>query len=196
MSDRDNARIMVGVSCCGDLGTLQTLKSPSAVWVASMSVFCLEEVPCHASPVIRDGAREVVRVCRIVKAGLRVAIRMEPLRYLAKLAMLLGDRLRDVIPDRKGAIVACRSNSGDGIENCPRTDVLVCSWLKQYDGTLDVTYLRSAFAFYHIPASDHLPKAMLPFRIKCATLIGSYATKRAISRPVRMSHTTVEWPAS
>ena len=56
--------------------------------------------------------------------------------------------------------------------------------------------LRLAFEFDLIPARDHLPKAMLPLRIKCATLIGSYATKRAISRPVRISHTTVECPAS
>jgi hypothetical protein len=104
-----------------------------------MSDFCLEEVPCHASPVMRDGAREVVRVCRIVKAGLRVAIRMEPLRYLARLAMPLGDRLRKVVPDRKGAVVTRRCDSGDGIKNRSRTNVLICGWLEKYDGALDVT---------------------------------------------------------
>lgn len=45
-----------------------------------MSVFCLEEDPCHAIPVIFEGARDVVKVCNIVKAGLRVAINIEPLR--------------------------------------------------------------------------------------------------------------------
>lgn len=138
MSDRDSALMIVGVSCCGDLGTLQTLRSPSAVWVASMSDFCLEEVPCHASPVMRDGAREVVRVCRIVKAGLRVAMRIEPLRYLVELATKLGDTLRKYIPDRKCAVVTRRSNSGDRIEYCSRTNVLICRWLKKYDGTLNV----------------------------------------------------------
>lgn len=62
-------------------GTLQTLRSPSAVCVASISVFCLDEDPCHARPVMRDGGLFVVKVCSIVKEGRRVAIRMEPLRY-------------------------------------------------------------------------------------------------------------------
>jgi hypothetical protein len=61
--------MIVGASWCGVFGTLQTLRSPSAVWVASMSVFCLEEEPCQAKPVIRDGARDVVSVWRIVNAG-------------------------------------------------------------------------------------------------------------------------------
>lgn len=47
-----------------------------------MSVFCFEDEPCHAKPVILEGAREVVKVCRMVKAGWRVATKIEPLRYL------------------------------------------------------------------------------------------------------------------
>ena len=46
-----------------------------------MSVFCFDEDPCQARPVIRDGALVVVNVCRIVKEGCSVAISMEPLRY-------------------------------------------------------------------------------------------------------------------
>lgn len=46
-----------------------------------MSVFCLDDDPCHASPVILDGARVVVNVCRMVKDGCSVAISIEPLRY-------------------------------------------------------------------------------------------------------------------
>ena len=52
-----------------------------------MSVFCLDADPCHARPVIREGALVVVRVCNIVNEGCRVAIRMEPLRYLIRLAV-------------------------------------------------------------------------------------------------------------
>lgn len=60
---------------------LQTLRSPSIVWVASISVFCLEEEPCQARPVILDGARFVVNVCNIVNEGCKVAISIDPLRY-------------------------------------------------------------------------------------------------------------------
>lgn len=74
--------MIVGESCWPVFGTLHTLRSPSAVCVASMSVFCFDEEPCHARPAIRDGARDVVNVCNIVKAGCNVATRIEPLRYL------------------------------------------------------------------------------------------------------------------
>ena len=78
--------MIVGASCKGALGILQTLRSPSSVCVASISVFCLEEDPCQASPVIRDGALVVVKVCSIVNDGCRVAINMEPFKYLDTLA--------------------------------------------------------------------------------------------------------------
>lgn len=79
--------MMFGCSLLGALGTLHTRRSPSMVCVASMSVFCFEEEPCQASPVMREGARVVVRVCRIVNEGCRVAIRMEPFIYLAESAL-------------------------------------------------------------------------------------------------------------
>lgn len=47
-----------------------------------MSVFCLEEEPCQERPVIREGARVVVRVCIIVNEGCRVAMRIDPFEYL------------------------------------------------------------------------------------------------------------------
>ena len=47
-----------------------------------MSVLAFEDDPCHARPVILDGALVVVNVCKIVKDGCNVAMRMEPLRYL------------------------------------------------------------------------------------------------------------------
>ena len=72
---------MEGGSPVFPLGTLHTRKSPSEVWVASMSVFCLDDDPCQASPVILDGARVVVRVWRMVNEGCNVAMRIDPLRY-------------------------------------------------------------------------------------------------------------------
>lgn len=74
--------MILGGSVAGVFETLQTRKSPSEVCVASISVFCFEEDPCHASPVIGDGPLEVLRVCNMVN-GCSVAIRMEPLRYLS-----------------------------------------------------------------------------------------------------------------
>jgi hypothetical protein len=70
--------MMFGCSVEGGFGTLQTRRSPSIVCVASISVFCFDDDPCQASPVIRDGALVVVNVCNIVKDGCNVAIRIEP----------------------------------------------------------------------------------------------------------------------
>lgn len=74
--------IVFGVSRLAGLETLQTRRSPSAVWVASISDFCFEDDECHANVTIGDGAREVVKVCKGVKEGCRVAINIDPLRYL------------------------------------------------------------------------------------------------------------------
>lgn len=73
--------MMFGASVCGYFDTLQTLRSPSAVCVASMSVFCFDEDPCHASPVIFAGDLDVLRVCRIVNDGWSVAMSIEPFMY-------------------------------------------------------------------------------------------------------------------
>jgi hypothetical protein len=83
VSNRLSIRIMFGDSpVTAVLGILQTLRSPSAVWVASMSDFCREEEPCQESPAIREGAFDVVRLCTIVKCGCCVAIKIEPFRKL------------------------------------------------------------------------------------------------------------------
>jgi hypothetical protein len=73
--------MMLGESWWPPFGTLHTLRSPSEVCVASMSVFCLEDDPCHAKPVIRDGLLVVVRVCKMVNDGCKVATSMEPFKY-------------------------------------------------------------------------------------------------------------------
>lgn len=70
--------MMFGGSVSGCFGTLQTLRSPSDICVASMSVFCFEDEPCQASPVIRAGVLFVLSVCTIVKDGCNVAMRMDP----------------------------------------------------------------------------------------------------------------------
>lgn len=75
-----STRMMLGTSPCCDLGTLHTRKSPSAVCVASISVFCFDEDPCQARSVIRAGDRVVFNVCSMVNEGCSVAINIEPLR--------------------------------------------------------------------------------------------------------------------
>jgi hypothetical protein len=62
----------------GGLATLQTRRSPSAVSVANISDFCFEDDACQASPTIADGPLEVVKVCKMVKAGRSVEMRIEP----------------------------------------------------------------------------------------------------------------------
>ncbi len=79
----------------GTLGTLHTRKSPSDIWAANISDFCLDDDPCQASPAIGEGAFGVVRVCRMVNEGWSVAIRMEPLRYL-KMVSVPSPREEDV----------------------------------------------------------------------------------------------------
>lgn len=64
------------------LATLHTLKSPSRVCVASISVFCFEDEVCHANEVIGEGDKEeVVSVYKMVN-GVKVATNIEPLLYL------------------------------------------------------------------------------------------------------------------
>lgn len=81
-SDFFKALITRGDSVDGCLATLQTNKSPSIVWDANISVFCLVEEACQEREMTGDGPLVVVRVCKMVNVGRRVAIRMEPLRYL------------------------------------------------------------------------------------------------------------------
>lgn len=81
ISEPPSILMILGGSVAGSFETLHTRKSPSDVCVASISVFCFDDEPCQASPVIGEGPRAVLRVCRIVK-GRRVAIKIEPLRYL------------------------------------------------------------------------------------------------------------------
>ena len=72
--------IVFGVSAVAGLATLQTRRSPSAVCVANISDFCFDDDACHAKVTIGEGARDVVKVWRIVKAGCNATISIEPLR--------------------------------------------------------------------------------------------------------------------
>ncbi len=47
-----------------------------------MSDFCLVDEACQARLTIGEGARAVVRVCKMVKLGSRETIRIEPFIYL------------------------------------------------------------------------------------------------------------------
>lgn len=78
LSDLLRIRITLGGSVCGAFATLQTRRSPSAVCVASISDFCLDDDPCHDKAVIGEGALGDVSVCRIVKDGCSAAIMIEP----------------------------------------------------------------------------------------------------------------------
>ena len=62
MSARFSTRMTLGASLVGGLATLQTLKSPSEVWVASISDFCLDDEACHARFAIGDGPLDVLKV--------------------------------------------------------------------------------------------------------------------------------------
>lgn len=69
-SDRFRTRTTFAVSLLvGDFAMLHTRRSPSLVWDASISDFCLELDACHANVTIGDGARDVVRLCNIVNLG-------------------------------------------------------------------------------------------------------------------------------
>jgi hypothetical protein len=46
-----------------------------------MSDFCFEEDPCQASLFSGDGARFVLKVCKIVNEGCKVAIKIDPFIY-------------------------------------------------------------------------------------------------------------------
>lgn len=58
--------------------TLQTLKSPSCFWTASISDFCRDEEACQERLMTGEGPLEVVKLCRILKRGCKVAIRSDP----------------------------------------------------------------------------------------------------------------------
>lgn len=73
-------RIVLGDSAVGGFETPQTRKSPSEVCVASISDFCFVEDACHAKFTIGEGARAVVKVCKIVKEGCKATIRIDPFK--------------------------------------------------------------------------------------------------------------------
>lgn len=69
---------LAGSSALYDFATLQTRRSPSWVCTASMSDFCREDDACQESVTMGDGPLDVVKLCRMVKRGWRVAINREP----------------------------------------------------------------------------------------------------------------------
>ena len=75
-------RRVFGASLFGGFETLQTRKSPSTVCVASMSDLCFVDEACHTKFATAEGARAVVRVCRMVKEGWSPTIKIDPFWYL------------------------------------------------------------------------------------------------------------------
>lgn len=53
---------LAGSSLLYDFETLQTRRSPSWVWTASMSDFCRDEEACQFKVTMGEGALEVVRL--------------------------------------------------------------------------------------------------------------------------------------
>lgn len=89
-----------------------------------MSDFCLDEEPCQARPAMGEGDLGVVRVWRMVKEGCRVAIKMEPLRYLGGgFALVMaadGAHVRLYAPNGKGSAICSWCQSGYWVEDCSR----------------------------------------------------------------------------
>jgi len=69
---------LAGSSLVYALDTLQTRRSPSLVCTANISDFDREDEACHDRVTIGDGPLDVVRLCRMVNLGWRVAIKSEP----------------------------------------------------------------------------------------------------------------------
>ena len=107
-SDRFKTLIALGVSFPGGFDMLQTLKSPFAAWVASISDFCFDDDACHASEIIGDGPRDVVNVCKMVKIGRRVAIKIDPFWYLLTVNEVRPKHLEN-IPNGISPTIRCRS---------------------------------------------------------------------------------------
>lgn len=75
---RSTLTTLAGSSALYDLATLQTRRSPSCVCTANMSDFCLEDDACQERVTMGDGPLEVVKLCKMVKRGCRVATRSDP----------------------------------------------------------------------------------------------------------------------
>ena len=74
--------MVFGASAVAGFATLQTRRSPSIVCDTSMSDFCFVDEACQARLTMGEGARAVVRVCKIVKLGSSETIKIEPFIYL------------------------------------------------------------------------------------------------------------------
>lgn len=117
LSLRFKIRIVLGDSAVGGFETLHTRRSPSDVCVANMSDFCLVEDACHDRFTIGDGARGVVNVCKIVKAGCSATIKMEPFKYLPPHQQRHASRDRIHRPNSISLTVRRRRQGCDRVED-------------------------------------------------------------------------------
>lgn len=74
--------MVFGASAVAGLATLHTRRSPSIVCDTNISDFCFDDDACQARLTIGEGARAVVKVCKIVKLGSSDAIKIDPFIYL------------------------------------------------------------------------------------------------------------------
>jgi hypothetical protein len=73
--------MVLGDSAVGGFETLQTRRSPSNVCEAIISERCFVDDACHDRLTMGDGARDVVKVWRMVKDGCSATIKMDPFMY-------------------------------------------------------------------------------------------------------------------
>jgi hypothetical protein len=122
--------------------------------------------------VIREGARDVVSVWRIVNAGWSVAIRMEPLRYLDSSAVDAIVSFHCAYP------IANVRQSAEGAIAVMGSKIVLAEMFSCVDGSNNITEP------WRLPAKAvstktsqfiilSIPKAMFPLRINCAVLISS-----------------------
>jgi hypothetical protein len=179
-----------GVSFPGGFDILQTLRSPLAVWAASISDFCFDEDACHASEIMGDGPREVVNVCKMVKLGRRVAIKTEPFWYLHQLVRDWPDPTSEGenVPDGICSAISSRRQRRDGVEDSANRYMFRRRRLEKNHFALRIA-CHEGQHLSECPQANDLPNATFPFRIQAATRKSSNEENLAIVDPVNRSHT-------
>ena len=144
------------------------------VCAASISDFCFEDDPCQASLLSGDGARFVLKVCRIVKEGCRVAINIDPFIYPSANVLQSAAGARAVMGSNMVLADICSDVEGS------KRMTLPCELPEDCQCVHETSLLQ-----------EISPKAMLEFFIQAAVLMSSYDANLAISSPVTTSHTIV-----
>lgn len=144
------------------------------VCAASISDFCFEDDPCHASLLSGDGARLVLKVCRIVNDGCSVAMSIDPFMYPSA----------NVLQSAAGASAVMGSN------------MVLADICSDVDGSNKMTFPcelpeECKRTSIKIRCRETSPNAILEFFIHAAVRMSSYEANLAISSPVITSQTIV-----